>query len=231
MAISGAKHAYNGDKSAPACGAEMEGAVMSFVFGVMLVCGVLALLAGQGGDAATASMLAGAGEAVTLCLELAGAYLLFMGMMGVARRAGLMDALSRALSPAIRLLFPRADGAAGPIALCFAANILGMGNAATPFGLEAMRALDANNPRPGVATDEMCVLIAVNASALQLLPTGLLALRQAAGSAEPAAVVLPSLIASAVSTAVAVVLCLLCTGRLTMRRAGCRRPRAGARAV
>ena len=60
-----------------------------------------------------------------------------------------MDALSRALSPAIRLLFPRADGAAGPIALCFAANILGMGNAATPFGLEAMRALDANNPRPG----------------------------------------------------------------------------------
>ena len=94
-----------------------------------------------------------------------------------------------------------------------------------------MRALDANNPRPGVATDEMCVLIAVNASALQLLPTGLLALRQAAGSAEPAAVVLPSLIASAVSTAVAVVLCLLCTGRLTMRRAGCRRPRAGARAV
>ena len=157
---------------------------MSYVFGAMLVSGLLALLVTQGGDAATAAMLAGAGEAVTLCLDLAGAYLLFMGLMGVAKRAGLMDALSRALSPAIRRLFPRAGGAEGPIALCFAANILGMGNAATPFGLEAMRALDRNNPRPGVATDEMCVLIAVNASALQLLPTGLPAACRSASEPE-----------------------------------------------
>lgn len=203
---------------------------MSYVFGAMLVSGLLALLVTQGGDAATAAMLAGAGEAVTLCLDLAGAYLLFMGLMGVAKRAGLMDALSRALSPAIRRLFPRAGGAEGPIALCFAANILGMGNAATPFGLEAMRALDRNNPRPGVATDEMCVLIAVNASALQLLPTGLLALRQAAGSAAPAAVVAPSLIASAVSTAVAVALCLACTrgARRAPGRARAQRARTAA---
>lgn len=186
---------------------------MSYIFGVMLVSGVLTLLVRAGGDAATAAMLTGAGEAVTLCLELAGAYLLFMGMMGIARRAGLMAALSKRLSPAIRWLFPRAGDAAGPITLCFAANMLGMGNAATPFGLEAMRALNKNNPRPGIATDEMCVLIAVNGSALQLLPTGVLALRQAAGSATPASVVLPSLIASAVSTVVAILLC-----RLIMRR-------------
>lgn len=184
---------------------------MSYIFGVMFISGVLALIVTAGGDAATASMLAGAGEAVSLCLELAGAYLLFMGLMGVARRAGLMDVLSRRLAPVTRWLFPNAGEAAGPITLCFAANMLGMGNAATPFGLEAMRELDRHNPHPGVATDEMCVLIAVNGSALQLLPTGLLALRQAAGSAAPAAVVVPSLLASAVSTAVAVVLCRLCT--------------------
>lgn len=205
---------------------------MSYIFGVMLVSGVLSLLVTAGGDAATASMLAGAGEAVTLCLELAGAYLLFMGLMGIARRAGLMDVLSRRLAPVTRWLFPHAGDAAGPITLCLAANMLGMGNAATPFGLEAMRALDEHNPHPGVATDEMCVLIAVNGSALQLLPTGLLALRQAAGSAAPASVVLPSLIASAVSTAVAVILCRLCMRRSAPgsipRRAGRRTRRAAA---
>ena len=131
---------------------------MSYIFSVMLVSGVLTLLVRAGGDAVTASMLAGAGEAVSLCLELAGAYLLFMGMLGIARRAGLMEAMSRRLAPAIRWLFPNAQDASGPITLCFAANMLGMGNAATPFGLEAMRALERYNPHPGVATVEMCSL-------------------------------------------------------------------------
>ena len=108
---------------------------MAWVFGLMLVVGLLWITVTQGGDAATASMMAGAGEAVTLCLELAGAYLLFMGVLGVARRAGLMETLSRALSRAIGWLFPRAGKASGAIALCFSANMLGMGNAATPFGL------------------------------------------------------------------------------------------------
>lgn len=200
---------------------------MSYIFSVMLVSGVLTLLVRAGGDAVTASMLAGAGEAVTLCLELAGAYLLFMGMLGIARHAGLMETMSRRLAPVTRWLFPNARDASGPITLCLAANMLGMGNAATPFGLEAMRALERYNPHPGIATVEMCVLIAVNGSALQLLPTGLLALRQAAGSAAPAAVVAPSLIASAISTAVAIVLC-----RFSMRReaAGRTRRTAGARA-
>jgi len=180
---------------------------MRWVFGLMWVVGTAVLVVTKGGDAATAAMMAGAGEAVTLCLELCGAYLLFMGVMGVARKAGLMDTLSRALGGAIGWLFPHAGKAAGAIALCFSANMLGMGNAATPFGLEAMRLLEEQNPHKGIATDEMCTLIAVNGSALQLLPTGLLALRQASGSLQPAAVVLPSFIASAAATAIAVILC------------------------
>jgi len=184
-----------------------------WVFGLMWIAGTAVLTVTVGGDAATAALMAGASEAVTLCLELAGAYLLFMGVMGVAKRAGLMDALSRALSGIIGWLFPRAGRAAGAIALCFSANMLGMGNAATPLGLEAMRILEEQNPHKGIATDEMCIFIAVNGSALQLLPTGLLALRQAAGSSHPAAVVLPSFLASAAATVAAVVLCRFCTRR------------------
>jgi len=195
------------------------GFLMSYMFSVMLLAGILTILVRFGGDAVTASMLAGAGEAVTLCLELCGAYLLFMGIIGVAGRAGLMESLSKRLKPVTRWLFPHAGKAAGPITLCLAANMLGMGNAATPFGLEAMRALDAVNPHRGIATDEMCILIAVNGSCLQLLPTGLLAMRQAAGSVEPASIIVPSLIASAASTAVAVLLCRRCMQRpAAMRR-------------
>ena len=152
--------------------------MLSALFTLMLAVGLVVTTATQGGDAATAAIMSAAGEAVRLCLELAGAYLLFLGVLGVARRAGLMESLSKALAPVIRFLFPRPGKASGAIALCLSANMLGLGNAATPFGLEAMRLLEEENPHPGRATDEMCVLVAVNASALQLLPTGLIALRK-----------------------------------------------------
>lgn len=186
---------------------------LAWIWAMLFCLGAAGLMARSGGDAALAAMMAGAGEAVTLCLELAGAYLLFLGLMGVAERAGVMESLSRRLRGAVERLFPGCGDAAGAIALTFSANMLGLGNAATPLGLTAMRALDANNPAKGYATDNMCAFIAINASALQLLPTGVLALRQAAGSAAPAAVVVPSLVATACSTVVAVLLCRLCTQR------------------
>lgn len=183
---------------------------MAWLWGVMFCAGAAVLMMRSGGDAALAAMMAGAAEAVQLCLELAGAYLLFMGLIGIAKRAGLMEQLSRRLSRPVRWLFPNAGDAAGAIALTLSANVLGLGNAATPFGLTAMQQLEARNPRPGTATYEMCAFIAINASALQLLPTGVLALRQAAGSANPAAVVAPSIVATLMSTVTAVFLCRLC---------------------
>lgn len=180
---------------------------MAWLWALMLFGGTIAMVITQGGDAALASMIAGASGAVTLCLELAGGYLLFMGLMGVARRAGLLEALTKRLGRMTRWLFPNAGAAAGAISLALAANILGLGNAATPLGLAAMRELDGVRPANGIATDEMCVFVAVNASMLQILPTSLIALRSAAGSAEPASVVIPSLIASAAATITAVALC------------------------
>lgn len=186
---------------------------MAFVWTMLFCLGAAGVMLRFGGDAALSAMMAGAGEAVTLCLELVGAYLLFMGLLGVAKRAGLMESLSRRLSGVVGWLFPGCGQAAGAIALTLSANMLGLGNAATPFGLAAMREMEADNPHKGVATDNMCAFIAINASALQLLPTGVLALRQAAGSQMPAAIVLPSLLATACSTAVAVALCLACRKR------------------
>lgn len=182
---------------------------MAYLWAALFLLGVGGVTIRSGGDAALASMMAGAGEAVTLCLELAGAYLLFMGLMGIGKRAGLMETLSKKLHGVVCWLFPGAGKAAGPIALTLSANILGLGNAATPFGLAAMRLLSEENPEKGTATYEMCAFIAVNASALQLLPTGVIALRQAAGSAAPASIVMPSILSTLLSTAVAVLLCRL----------------------
>ncbi len=187
--------------------------MMSWIWSILFCLGALVLTFTKGGDAAIDSMLTGAQEAVTLCLSLAGAYLLWMGLLGVARKAGLIDALSRKLRGVCAWLFPGAGEATGPITLNIAANMLGMGNAATPFGLEAMRLMQKHNPNKAVATTAMCSFLAINASALQLIPTTLIGLRAAAGSLQPASIVLPSFLASAAATAVAIVACKLCMVR------------------
>ena len=181
---------------------------MNVVFLLFLFGGAIASLV-SGADPFGAAV-AGANAAVETCLRLFGAYLLWMGLLNVAKEAGLISLLSRALKPVLDLLFPRAGKAKDAISMNLAANMLGMGNAATPYGMEAMRLLNESNPRPGVATNEMCVLLAINGSCLELFPASLVALRQSFGSAAPASVVFPTLLSSLCATLVAVILCLLC---------------------
>ena len=182
---------------------------MDILFVGLLLAGNLWTLLTQGGEAAMAALLQGGSEAVTLCLKMWGGYMFWLGLMEVGSRAGLMEGLSRLLAPVIKKLFPRAGKAAPAITMNLAANILGMGNTATPFGLEAMELMEQENPVPGTATHEMCALLILNAACLELLPTGQLAMRQAYGSLHPASVWLPTLLSSACATGAAILLCLL----------------------
>ena len=178
---------------------------MSCVFAAMIAAAIICGAANGSIAAVLDALTEGAANAVTLSLSLAGAYMLWMGLMGIARRAGLIDALSRAMRKPLSLLFPNAGGAIAPITLNLAANFFGAGSAATPFGLEAMKELNAK------ATDEMCMFLALNASALELLPANVLALRTAAGSEDAYIVVLPTFIASVISFVSAAAICaLLC---------------------
>ena len=184
---------------------------MNIVLLFLLLAGIgISLLSGTA-DGVLTSLQAGASEALETVLRLSGAYLLWMGLLNVAEKAGLIRALSRLLSPALRLLFPHAGNAKEAISLNLAANMLGMGNAATPYGLKAMRLLNEANLEKGVATDEMCTLLVVNASCLELFPATLVGLRASYGSAAPSAVVLPTLLSSLCATVVAVALCLTFT--------------------
>ena len=179
--------------------------MMNRIFGGMLLIGIIAGILSGGGDAVAESMIAGMGEAVTLTISLAGAFMFWMGIMEVARDLGVIERLAKLTRPLLKKLFPNAGDAVAPITLNLAANFFGMGSAATPFGLDAMRELEKSNKNHGVATDDMCMFIALNASALELLPTGVIALRSAAGSADPYAIIVPTFIASVISFVSAIV--------------------------
>jgi spore maturation protein SpmA len=154
------------------------------------------------------SMVDAAAGSVELALGLVGVMTLFLGLMKVAEAGGLLTIVARLIRPIMVRLFPQVPAdhpAMGAMILNLSANVLGLGNAATPFGIRAMQELDRLNPRPGTATDAMALFLAINTSSVTVLPTGVIALRAAAGSADPAAILPTTLFATAISTLTAVV--------------------------
>ena len=136
--------------------------------------------------AVSAAALEGAQGAVTLCLSIAGSFLLWCGVMEVLQQSGLNQRLSRLLTPILRHILPRACKEPDTLsALCgnVCANLLGLGNAATPLGIRAAAAMAAGCG--GVADDELCRLVVLNTASIQLLPTTVAALRGACGSMAP----------------------------------------------
>jgi len=148
-----------------------------------------------------------AGKAVTLSLGLAGVMALWLGLMKVAEEAGIVRALARAARPLLRRLFPELPPdhpAMGAILMNVAANVLGLGNAATPFGVKAMQELETLNPHPGTATDAQALFCALNTASVQLIPATVIALRASAGSRAPGEIIGATLLASVCGAVVAV---------------------------
>ena len=149
----------------------------------------------------------GAKTAVTIALGLIGVMALWLGVMRLAERAGLIQRLARGLRPIMRRLFPDVPSehpAMGAMLMNMAANMLGLGNAATPLGLRAMRDLETLNPHPGAATNAMCTFLAINTSSVQLIPTTAIAILVAAGSTNPTAIVGTSFLATLCAATVAI---------------------------
>lgn len=144
----------------------------------------------------TNSALDYAGTAVNIALGLIGIMALWLGVMKVAEEAGLIKIIARALKPVTKLLFPDVPSdhpAMGSIIMNISANMLGLGNAATPFGLKAMEELDKLNPAKGTATNAMCTFLAINTAGMTLIPATAIAVRAAAGSSDPAIIIGTSL--------------------------------------
>jgi len=187
---------------------------------MILIATVTAAYTGRMAEVTKASFDS-AKSAVTLAIGLIGPMALWLGIMKVAEDGGMMRAIARALRPVMIRLFPEVPAehpAMAAMIMNMAANTLGLGNAATPMGIKAMQELEKLAPEKGTATNAMCLFLAINTSSVTLLPLGVITVRAAANAAHPAAILVPSLIATCCSTLVAIMAAKFMAGRESSRR-------------
>ena len=204
--------------------------MLNYIWAFMILVGIVYAAFTGNMAAVTDAALSSAGEAVSLCITMAGVMALWMGLMKIAEKSGLIARLTTGIQPLLSFLFPdipKKHEARQYIATNFIANILGLGWACTPAGLKAMEALaklEEERGTPGytgggerVASREMCTFLILNTSSLQLIPVNMIVYRTQYGSASPTAVIAPAILATLVSTAAAIVFCLF-YGRRQKRR-------------
>ena len=203
--------------------------MLNYIWAGMILLGIVYGTLTGNMEALTNAAMDSAGEAVSLCITTSGVMALWMGLMEIAQKSGLIARLTKGIQPFISFLFPRIPKeheAREYISANVIANVLGLGWACTPAGLKAMEALakleaERENPeyltengkrgndgkRGRVASNEMCTFLILNISSLQLIPVNMIAYRQQYGSANPAGIIAPAIVATFVSTVVAVVYC------------------------
>lgn len=206
--------------------------MLNYIWAFMILLGVIyAACTGQM-SAVTNAALDSAGEAISLCITMAGVMALWMGLMEIAQKAGIIKKMTKGISPFLNFMFPRIPQnhpAREYIATNIIANVLGLGWACTPAGLKAMEALSNleeergnpayvqkadtgygdNSPGERVASNEMCTFLILNISSLQLIPVNMIAYRSQYGSANPAQIIAPAILATLFSTLVAIIYCKL----------------------
>ena len=207
--------------------------MLNTIWALMILVGVIVGILTGNMEAVGNGALESAGSAVTLCMTMMGILSMWTGLMQVARASGLLEKMAEGLSPVIGFLFPniaKDSKVAEYIATNMVANVLGLGWAATPAGIKAMEelaileeergtpgyeknkqerdgSLSLGESVPRAASNEMCTLLVVNMSSLQLIPINMIAYRSQYGSASPAAIVAPVIVATIISTVVAVLFC------------------------
>lgn len=165
--------------------------MMNYIWGSLIVLSiVVSIFTGKVSETSTAAMNS-AKECVETVLSMVGVMCFWMGLMEIANRSGLLNKFAKMLSPVIDFLFKdvKSEETKKAISMNMAANIFGIGNAATPFGLAAMEGMARENKNKGIATNSMCMMVVINTASIQLIPTTLLAFRSAYNSSNPFEVV------------------------------------------
>ena len=196
--------------------------MLNVLWGAMILVGITyGAMTGHLG-AVTDGAISSAKEAVMLCITMSGIVALWMGIMEIAKSSGLMDKMTEKMQPFLHFLFPNIPldhPAMEYISANILANFLGLGWGATPFGLKAMEKMAeleeerrkkndfGKGQKEGTASNEMCTFLILNISSLQLIPVNMIAYRSQYGSVNPAVIVGPAIVATALSTGVAVVFC------------------------
>lgn len=176
----------------------------------MIFFGILVgLITGQG-EAISNSIIKSADSTVSLMIGLVGIMCFWCGVMKVAEKSGFTNKIAKLLKPILKLLFKEAaqdEKALGAIVMNITANMMGLGNAATPFGIKAMEEMDRLNKEKGRASNDMALFLVLNAACIQLVPSTVLAIRSATGSTNAGIIILPAVISSTIAAVCGVIFC------------------------
>lgn len=177
---------------------------MSIIWLIIMLLSIAALMMTDPASVLEA-MITGANDAVSLALTLIALYGIWLGLFEILSRTGASDRLAKLLRPVVRRLFPSESDETGKyISMNMSANLLGLGNAATPMAINAVRGMKRDPRNPATATTNMIMLVVISATSLQIFPSTVISLRAAHGSANPADFLLPCIAATVTSTIVGI---------------------------
>lgn len=184
--------------------------MINYIWFIMIFFGILVGLITGNGEAISKAMIGSVDTTVQFMIGLVGLMCFWCGVMKVAEKSGLTQKLSKVLKPILKLIFKEAakdEKALGAIVMNITANMLGLGNAATPFGIKAMQEMDRLNKDKGKASNDMALFLVLNAACIQLVPSTIISIRAATGSSNPGAIIVPAIVASTIAATAGVVSC------------------------
>ena len=178
-------------------------------FGIIALGVIFGVLTGQG-ELISKGIMESAEGATKFVISLVGIMCFWCGVMKVAEKSGLTAKIAKLLNPILKKLFrqsSKSEEAMGAIVMNLTANMLGLSNAATPFGIKAMEELDKINTEKGTASNDMALFLVMNAACIQFLPSTVIAIRSAAGSSNPATIIVPAILSTAIACLVGICCC------------------------
>lgn len=184
--------------------------MINYIWFVMVFFGILVGLITGNGEVISKSIVKSADSTVSLIVGLVGLMCFWCGVMKVAEKSGFTNKLAKLLKPILKLLFKEAakdDKALGAIVMNITANMMGLGNAATPFGIKAMQEMNRLNKDKGTASNDMSLFLVLNAACIQLVPSTVISIRAACGSSNPGVIMLPAIMASTIAAVMGVFFC------------------------
>lgn len=184
--------------------------MINYIWFIMIFLGLLVGLITGNGDGLSKAIVGSVDSTVQFMIGLVGLMCFWCGVMKVAEKSGLTKKLSKFLRPVLKLIFKDAakdEKALGAIVMNITANMLGLGNAATPFGIKAMQEMDRLNKDKEKASNDMALFLVLNAACIQLVPTTIISIRAATGSTNPGVILLPAIVASTIAAVVGVISC------------------------
>lgn len=184
--------------------------MINYIWFIMIFLGLLVGLITGNGDGLSKAIVGSVDSTVQFMIGLVGLMCFWCGVMKVAEKSGLTKKLSKFLRPVLKLIFKDAaknEKALGAIVMNITANMLGLGNAATPFGIKAMQEMDRLNKDKEKASNDMALFLVLNAACIQLVPTTIISIRAATGSTNPGIILLPAIVASTIAAVVGVISC------------------------